>query len=227
MHTRMSWWTEESIDWFVRASVRTDYHRILTENIAALLKDCGSIMELGCGLGYEAELLSSMGFCVKAYDKDQNVISKAIERSSLNIFQQADAKDIDGLYDAVLCINYGHLEEMGQLNDLLAHASKRLVYIISRHSGHGADTREDRTDKVRKLLEKASMSFEERGLVLSFDQPLLSMEEARTFIEWTYLGKNAERYLRFVERSDDADYPLVFRNRKEMVLFSVEKEERK
>ena len=64
-----------------------------------------------------------------------------------------------------------------------------------------------------------------REVTLDFDQPLKSMEEAKAFIEWTYLGKYTDRYLSFIEKTDDSQYPYLFRNRKEIVLFSIETKE--
>ena len=53
-----------------------------------------------------------------------------------------------------------------------------------------------------------------------------SEEEAREFIRWTYFGKNEKQYLEFLEKTDDKDFPYVFRNRKNLVLFDIETGER-
>ena len=224
MHSRLSWWTEKSIDWFNRASACSDYHEKLTESIIPLLSGCRSVLEFGCGLGYEAEILAGRGFEVTAIDRDPSVIRSAQERTGLEIFRCADAAaDTDSHADALLCINYGHLETPKQLESLLLHADNRLVYVISRHNAHGTDTREDRTDCVRNLLRETGLPFTETPMILDFDQPLESVEEAREFVEFTYLGKHTERYMEFVENSDDRMYPFVFRNRKNLTVFSVGK----
>lgn len=226
MHTRLSWWTEESIEWFERASNYSDYHSRLADEIEKLLSTCKTVLEFGCGLGYESEILTKRGFDVTSFDIDQNVISRARARTGLGIFNVCDVNQIDASADALLCINYGHIENADHLEALLSHARIRLVYVISRHNAHGTDTRPDRTEEIKKFLEEHCYRFSIRELSLDFDQPLKSMDEAESFIEWTYLGKHADRYLSFIERTDDSRYPFVFRNRKENVLFSIDSKEK-
>lgn len=227
MYPRVGWWTAQSIEWFVRASEASSYHRELSDKIANLLFPCKSVLELGCGLGYEAELLYEKGFAVKALDDNKDVIDIAKKRSGLDIFFCEDAKKTKDAADALLCINYGHLSDISELSDLLSHAAMRLVYIISRHNGHGTDTREDRTETVRKLMKESSFDFSESSLSLDFDQPMKSQEEAKAFIDFTYLGKNTQSYLGFVEKTDNSTYPFVFRNRKELSVFVLNKRSNK
>ena len=226
MHSRIGWWTEQSIEWFIRASRSCDYHEKLADRIAELLPSCRSIIEFGCGLGYEAECLAAKGYLVRAFDSNPDVIRLAAERTGLDIFRCSDADQVNDHADALVCINYGHIGTRDQLESLLSHADVRLVYALSRHNGHGTDTREDRTFMVRRLIVESGLPFTETSVSLDFDQPLRSMEEARSFIEFTYLGKNADRYLEFVESTADGEYPFKFRNRKELTVFSVEKRRR-
>lgn len=218
----MTWWTEESILWYERASNAGNYHGKLTEAIKRHIREDESIIELGCGLGYEAELLSDAGFDILAYDKEKKVIDEARKRSGKDIFLCSDVSDIRIKADVVLCINYGHIESDADLKAIKDHALKRVIYVISRHSGHNQDTRPDRTDLITGILEKEGMRFSKEELCLDFSQPLGSEEEARSFIRWTYLGKNQNQYLGFLEKTYDNDYPYVFRNRKNLVLFDIE-----
>ena len=223
MHTTVGWWTDQSIEWFVRASDASSYHRLLSDTIADLIAPYNSVLEFGCGLGYEAELLSRKGLNVTALDDNDKVIELAAERSGLDIFRCVDAKKNTDSADVLLCINYGLLKSNDELSDLLFHADKRLIYVLSRHNGHGTDTREDRTDTVRNLMRESSFDFSETTLSLDFDQPLKDMDEAEQFINFTYLGKHPQEYLRFVEKTDDPDYPYVFRNRKQLSIFVLNK----
>ena len=223
MHSRVGWWTDRSIEWFVRASEASSYHKVLSDKIADLLASCKSVLELGCGLGYEAELLQRKGFEVTAVDSNEDVIRLAKERSGLDIYSVADASKTDLSADALLCINYGHINSLDELLGLLCHAERRLIYVLSRHNGHKTDTRVDRTEIVRDLMKQSGFEFEEESLSLDFDQVLKSMDEARAFIDFTYLGKNTDAYLKYVEKTDDPAYPFVFRNRKELSIFVLDK----
>jgi len=223
MHPTVGWWTDQSIDWFVRASEASSYHSLLSDRIADLIAPYRSVLEFGCGLGYEAENLHKKGLQVKALDDNEKVIELAKKRSGLDIFHHADAKTCNDTADVLLCINYGHLDTNDELSGLLSHADKRLIYVLSRHNGHKTDTREDRTDKVRNLMNESSFNFSGSSISLDFDQPLKSLEEAEEFIKFTYLGKHTKEYLKYVEKTDDPKFPYVFRNRKELSVFVLNK----
>ena len=225
MHTRMSWWTEESIEWFIRASRDSDYHRRLTDELERHIRKDESVLELGCGLGYEAELLFGDGYDIRAVDIEPVVIEKARERTGKDIFRCCDASELRERSVVALCINYGHIEDASDLKEIVEHATRKVIYVISRHSGHNQDTRADRTDLITGILEKEGLKYSKEELDLVFNQPLVSEEEARVFIRWTYLGKNENQYLRFLEKADNKDYPYVFKNRKNLVLFDIEKGE--
>lgn len=227
MHPGMSWWTERSIGWFERASAVCDYHRQLVSLVERYLRSGDRIVELGCGLGYEAQILHGDGFDIKAYDKSPDVIREARQRTGLDLYHCADvnamgdAGDSGEKADVLLCINFGHLETEEDFRRLAAHSCGRIVYIISRHSGHNQDTRPDRTHQVESILDRCCVPYEEEEITLDFNQPLVSMEEACEFIAWTYLGKNPDGYLEYVVRTDDSTYPFLFLNRKSLVLFSI------
>ena len=221
MHSRVSWWSDESIAWFERASAASDYHRNLVLALEKHLEKSDSIIELGCGLGHEAQLLHDDGFDVDAFDKDPRVIEQAVRRSGLDIFRCDDATDVCVKADVLLCINYGHMETEDDFRRLRSFARKKMIYVISRHSGHGQDTRPDRTEQVRSILDRCGVTYSEEEIKLEFNQPLVSMEEAREFIAWTYLGKNTDAYLKYIVESDDGTYPFLFLNRKSLVLFSI------
>ena len=221
MHSRVSWWSDESIAWFERASAASDYHRNLVLALEKHLEKSDSIIELGCGLGHEAQLLHDDGFDVDAFDKDPRVIEQAVRRSGLDIFRCADATDVRVKADVLLCINYGHMETEDDFRRLRSFARKKMIYVISRHSGHGQDTRPDRTLQIERILKDAGVPFESEEVQLDFNQPLVSMEEAREFVRWTYLGRNGDEYMKFVSETDDCTYPYLFMNRKNLVLFDI------
>ena len=221
MHPGMNWWTDRSIGWFTRASAACDYHRQLVSVVEKHLRPGDRIVEFGCGLGYEAQILHGDGYDVTAYDKAPEAIREAERRTGLDIYRCADACDVRDKADVILCINFGHLETEDDFRVLAAHSSGRIVHVISRHNGHGQDTRPDRTQQVRSILGRCGVTYAEEEISLEFNQPLVSMEEARDFIEWTYLGKNGDAYMQYVEKQDDITYPFLFRNRKSLVLFSI------
>ena len=224
MHPGMSWWTERSIGWYTRASLACDYHRRLATAVEKHLRPGDRIVEFGCGLGYEAQILHDDRFDITAYDKDSDVIREAERRTGLDIYRCADVYGMDEADckgRVLLCINFGHLETEDDFWRLAGHSCPRIIYVISRHNGHGQDTRPDRTRQVRAILDRCGAVYTEEGISLEFNQPLVSMEEAREFISWTYPGGNTDAYLEYVVRTDDSAYPFLFLNRKSLVLFSI------
>ena len=223
MHPGVSWWNERSIGWYKRASAACNYHRQLVSAVEKYLRPGDRIVEFGCGLGYEAQILHDDGFSIAAYDRDPVVIGEAGRRTGLDIYRCADvgALSADEKADVLLCINFGNLETEEDFRRLAAHSTGRMIYVISRHNGHGQDTRPDRTRQVREILDRCGFPYVEEEMKLEFNQPLVSMEEAREFIAWTYLGKNGDGYLKYVVRTNDGTYPFLFINRKSLVLFSI------
>ena len=213
------------MDWFERASSLSDYHERLCDVIMPYLS--GSVVEAGCGLGYEARILHARGVDITAFDKDASVIERARSTSGLDIFRCMDFSQLSEIPDVLLCINFSHMESRDVFDNLMAHAKKRLVYVLSRHRGQGKSARPDRSALVEEIVRKSGFPYQRRDFVLSFDQPLRTPEEARSFIEWTYPEDDVGACMKNVSESGNPDFPLVFRNNKEMVLFAVEKGERR
>ncbi len=221
MHTRVDWWSEQSILWYERASSRSDFHERLVDLVEPYLEKDGTMIEAGCGLGYEAEILKGRGYDIQAYDRNQTVIEAASRRSQMDIFHCADFYSVETRPDTLLCINFGHMDRPEDLEKMLGHAGRNLVCIVSKHSAHGLGTRKDRSDLIESLIRQRGLACERKDFSLSFDQPLESMEEARAFLDWTYLGDRTDKYLEFVDKVNDEEYPYLFRNRKMMTQFVV------
>ena len=222
MRTSVGWWSDRSIEWFSRASAESSFHRELSALIMKHLDPSFSVLEAGCGLGYEAQLLAKAGYAVKALDKDPRVVEAAARRTGQDIFRCADLYESDEKADVLLCVNFGYIESADDLRRLAGHAEKKIVCVMSRHTNRDNVSRQDRTEKVKSLLEEAGFRFSMTDFSLDFDQPLLSMEEAAEFISWTYPDDDVQRFLGFVEPSGDSEYPFKLGNRKNMVLFDIE-----
>ncbi len=225
MRTRVSWWTEQSMDWFERASSLSDYHEHLCDVLMPYLS--GRITEAGCGLGYEARILHARGVDITAFDKDASVIERARSTSGLDIFRCMDFSQLSEIPDVLLCINFSHMESRDVFDNLMAHAKKRLVYVLSRHRGPGKSARPDRSSLVEQIVRESGFPYERRDFALQFDQPLRSLDEARDFIAWTYPDDDMQACMQSVVESGNPQYPYVFGNRKELVLFAVDKGEGK
>ena len=80
------------------------------DRIAALLRSehptCRTLLDVGCGTGEHARLLTTSGFQVHGLDLDPNLLRLAMAKNPASRFYEGDmcAFEIGSLYDAVLCL---------------------------------------------------------------------------------------------------------------------------
>ncbi len=229
------WWTTQKIDWYVRASMCSDFHKRLAREIAGMIPQEKSVMEVGCGLGYITSQLSQMGYDVFGIDIDEEVIEKAQElhgnpaskrikpigkqhtRNQQSLFGLEDYRTSHRMANVVLAVFCGRIEEEG-LGAFERLATERIIYIVSQHKSN--NLKRDRTAEICTYLEKSGHRFTFKELSLRFDQPFTSQEEAAIFLELQHGNVNLP-----VKRSKGPykdQYPYVFENEKKMSIFVID-----
>mgnify|MGYP004675664735 FL=1 len=229
------WWTTQKIDWYVRASMCSDFHKRLAREIAGMIPQEKSVMEVGCGLGYITSQLSQMGYDVFGIDIDEEVIEKAQElhgnpaskrikpigkqhtRNQQSLFGLEDYRTSHRMANVVLAVFCGRIEEEG-LGAFERLATERIIYIVSQHKSN--NLKRDRTAEICTYLEKSGHHFTFKELSLRFDQPFTSQEEAAIFLELQHGNVNLP-----VKRSKGPykdQYPYVFENEKKMSIFVID-----
>lgn len=229
------WWTTQKIDWYMRASMCSDFHKRLAREIAGMIPQEKSVMEVGCGLGYITSQLSQMGYDVFGIDIDEEVIEKAQElhgnpaskrikpigkqhtRNQQNLFGLEDYRTSHRMANVVLAVFCGRIEEEG-LGAFERLATERIIYIVSQHKSN--NLKRDRTAEICTYLEKSGHRFTFKELSLRFDQPFTSQEEAAIFLELQQGNVNLP-----VKRSKGPykdQYPYVFENEKKMSIFVID-----
>ena len=229
------WWTTQKIDWYVRASMCSDFHKRLAREIAGMIPQEKSVMEVGCGLGYISSQLSQMGYDVFGIDIDEEVIEKAQElhgnpaskrikpigkqhtRNQQSLFGLEDYRTSHRMANVVLAVFCGRIEEEG-LGTFERLATERIIYIVSQHKSN--NLKRDRTAEICTYLEKSGHRFTFKELSLRFDQPFTSQEEAAIFLELQQGNVNLP-----VKRSKGPykdQYPYVFENEKKMSIFVID-----
>lgn len=219
------WWSDEKIEWYERASEYSSFHKELSLIIENHLEKDESVLELGCGLGHVASILSNT-HPVHAIDIEEKPIERAIKREGKNIYYVSDWKDWTKKADAVLCIFFGRLNEEERLQKLFSLAGRHLIYVYSEHKGQRDDLVSHNTPSMAEMSEllkaEGYKAYGER-FTLSFPQPLKSLSEAEAFISLSYPGKNVKDYLRYVIPSGNPDYPYILKNEKKLVFFDIMK----
>ena len=229
------WWTTQKIDWYVRASMCSDFHKRLAREIAGMIPQEKSVMEVGCGLGYITSQLSQMGYDVFGIDIDEEVIEKAQELhgnpaskrikpigkqhtgNQQSLFGLEDYRTSHRMANVVLAVFCGRIEEEG-LGTFERLATERIIYIVSQHKSN--NLKRDRTAEICRYLEKSGHHFTFKELSLRFDQPFTSQEEAAIFLELQHGNVNLP-----VKRSKGPykdQYPYVFENEKKMSIFVID-----
>ena len=229
------WWTTQKIDWYVRASMCSDFHNRLAHEIAGMITQEKSVLEVGCGLGYITSQLSQMGYDVFGIDIDEEVIEKAQELhgnpaskrikpigkqhtgNQQSLFGLEDYRTSHRMANVVLAVFCGRIEEEG-LGAFERLATERIIYIVSQHKSN--NLKRDRTAEICTYLEKSGHRFTFKELSLRFDQPFTSQEEAAIFLELQQGNVNLP-----VKRSKGPykdQYPYVFENEKKMSIFVID-----
>ena len=208
-----TWWTPQTITWYIRAARNTDFHEKLANRIALNLNPSQSILEVGCGLGYITKELSCKGYNIEGIDLDKEVIKTGKKLHGLNHkLSVDDYKTTDKRADVVLAVFCGKVDEEG-LGYFERLASKTIIYIISKHKFNSLKV--DKTDEIIAYLDKTGYQYWLDEFSLRFDQPFLSQAEADSFFAIQY-GNEGQKL-----KSSSGFFPLVYENQKEMSLFVI------
>lgn len=219
------WWTTQKIDWYVRASMCSDFHKRLAREIAGMIPQEKSVMEVGCGLGYITAQLAKMGYDVCGIDNDEKAIKRAHELheglprrpGSKGLFALEDYRTSHRMANVVLAVFCGRIDEEG-LGAFERLANERVIYIVSQHKSNSL--RHDRTAGICAYLKENGYRFTLKELTMHFDQPFESLEEAARFLELQHGDGNLP-----VKRSKGPykdQYPYVFENEKKMSIFVID-----
>lgn len=221
----MTWWNNARIEWYIRASENCSFHQNLATIIEEELDKEDSIIELGTGLGYVAEIIKRKGYNISAIDIDKRVIELASSRSTLPIFFVEDYRNITQEYDTVLCIFFGRAEEEENLSSLLKLAKKKLIYIISEHIGQNKAliSRSPNEAKLNEKIRELGLSYKSEKYTLSFPEPLKSIEEGKSFIAQYYPKDKWQEYESYITPSFEGEYPYVFKNDKKIIKYTFYK----
>lgn len=211
------WWDEERIIWYRNAAADSAFHSTLTDEIKKHITKDEDILELGCGLGYVAELLYKQGYSIRATDNDKKAIEEAISRSGLDIYSVFDADSEIPETDTLLLIFFGNLPK--NLKRYLS-AAKKIIYVISEHRGQSDELRKKvgGVEKTEHCLKKNRVDFSRIQLVDDFSQPLSTTDEAERYIEKMYGEERKEEYMKFLQKTDNG---LIFPNKKHVSIFII------
>ena len=226
MHTGITWWDDERMRWYEDASSYSHFHAQMAAEIENLVTREESILELGCGLGHIAAILSSDGYTITATDAESKAVNAAAERSGKSIFRVLDASENLPPSDVLLMIYFGRIAENDSLDRLMMHCRK-LIYILSDHKGQNTDRRirKSCSDETEAYLKTKNVRYERKTCIHPFPQPLRSEEDALRYISRMYGSGNAGAFIPFLKPGKDG-FLYELENMKASTIFTIWKEEK-
>lgn len=209
------WWNDERIMWYERAAANTSFHAMLSERIMPSIDMKKPVLELGCGLGYVAEILCRKGVDITATDNDEKALKRAEKRSGLGIFRYLDADENLPRSEQLLMIFFSHLSDEKELLRYMS-STGRITYITSEHR-----YRESQKDRLRALLDEMHARYMTEEFEGPFDQPFLSGEDMERYIREYYPEDRRKEVLTDVEKGY-GEFPYILRTTRRCTLFTIE-----
>ena len=239
-------WTNKKIEWYVRASKWTGFHQILANRISPYLKKTDHVVDLGCGPGLIDMAIADKVKNITAIDINASVLDhyeKTIaEEGHTNIRTVCgDAKEqshdlIPDEFDVALFSFFGGphaaFETAFQKSARLVINITHGIVMRTTPSIINSEFQRVYEDEMEEYLVSNKIPYSKTTEEIDFSQPLLSMDEARSFFE-TYANEGEdgseereaqiERQLALVEKTDDPVYPFRFVKPKDTAFFIIEK----
>lgn len=215
----MSFWNREKINYYKIASEHSDFHLNLALILEGYLKLNESVLEAGSGFGYLSHILGEMGYKIRGCEADEDVFKEASLMFPDSFFINADLFSTDLKADVLLCVFFGHIRE--NLDKLLSHCDKRLIYVTSEHQNE-ADYQEFAASKaLASFLTDKGLKYTYSLHTLPFFQPLKDEADGARYKALWYGEREVNLLLQPLESQD---YRFNAVKYKSFGVFSIEKE---
>ena len=239
-------WTDEKVEWYIRASRAAGFHRLLADWIRPALEKTDHVVDLGCGPGLIDLEISPFVKDITAIDVNSIVLNRferEIEKSGCSNIRTmlGDVKEnpnalLPDSFDVALFCFFGG---PGNAFEAAYKKASRLAIFIT----HGIDTSKKPSkisgglhrifsDDVDAYLNENGMEYTKIDESIDFYQPFISIEEAERFFNvYAKEGEEGskerraqiERQLALVEKTDDPIYPWYFANLKDAAIYFIKK----
>ena len=124
------------------------------------IKKNDKIIDLGCGTGIHASLISKKGFTVDGLDLSREMLDIAKTRLNSNLYQQSILDiNIDKKYDVIISMFavINHLKDTNELEKCLSNMKKILddkgIIIIDLHNPQSSGNKKDSYDNITRIME--------------------------------------------------------------------------
>ena len=230
-------WNEQSIRWFLDASVCTGFHQQLAMRMAPYLEPNDTLCDVGCGLGRLDLALAPHVSELTAIDVDESVIAKLRQDVTAAGIQNlharcADATELKDPFDVIVMSFFGG-SGIG-MDEYLRLCRRGFIRIVNAENkgnlypGSHRRTVKETIASVRQELSGQDCRYELVADTIEFGQPLRSWRDAEQFVlcnapEATdrevndFLCENARHTGR-------DDFPIYLPNPKDIGIFVIMRE---
>ena len=230
-------WNEQTLRWFLDASVCTGYDRALAALLRPLFPAGGTLCDLGCGAALTDFELSPDCRFVTCVDSSPEAVSfvrnEAARRHIPNLTARCmDAAEVPEQFDAVMTLFHGSPETF----DIYFQKTRQVFLIVTRRERLGQFGPENR--RISKRGDTASMHLflDARGVRYSYQetelehgQPLRTIEDAAAFVRAYAAPMPEAELLRYLDsallKTGREDFPYYLPNRKKLGLFVIRRDE--
>lgn len=217
----MRWWDERTVELYLRAESKTNFHRDLAALIDEVIPKKATIAELGCGLGFITDALAGKGRSIEGYDNDPLAIETAERLFPNRVFHLADCHRLPRVADWALLVFFGRITEEDNLERLLSSCLEGMCVVVNEHMD-ASSCPYDRTREVSRFLTERRIEHSATTHHLRFDQPLLSLEEAEEIEELSMKRRKATSK-RDVVATNDTEHPYSIKVDKAFGIVAFEK----
>jgi 16S rRNA G966 N2-methylase RsmD len=211
-------WNNKNIEWFIKSSKYSSFHKNLAEIIIPYIEYDSTIIDIGAGLGCLDQELSkyckkitliepnkdAYDFLIKNEKPNFDILNTTYEKYSL------EKKD---KHDYLLLSFFSRMDTEDNYHILSKLCSKKIIYV--RNEGHGSN------EKLIKYLNERSINYTFTRHEIDFSQPL-QFNEIDDFID-TYYGKaSTEEKKKLKKRVIKKDDFYLFNNIKRISIFLIE-----
>ena len=228
-------WNEDTIRWYQEANNYTGFFNHIAKLIAPSLKGYNTLCDIGCGLGIldlaicqhidhitcidiSKEAIGALNKCIKNKGIT-NITTKIMDYHELNKHAQ---------WDVIMISFFGGRH----LTDFVPRCKKLLAVLIDTEPASEFAPVKHNTIKKYTLLEaekdlqKAGINYASTKAVFNFGQPLISIEEAKTFVQSHSPNINPEDLdISIRERlvqTDEDHYPFFLPQQKSIGILYIE-----
>ncbi|AFA48251.1 methyltransferase domain-containing protein [Acetobacterium woodii] len=227
-------WNSKTIKWYQDANKHSGFFKKIADLITPGLAGCSTFCDMGCGLGLVDLELSKKIEQITCVD----INKEAIRELEKNIKQQK-IKNIqtrliscDNIHDNWDVI-YLSFFSSNQIEKFLPSCQK-LFAIVDKKNENKPYLEKYRAfhrntyDKVEQQLNEKKIPYSVTEVSLEFGQPLVSVEDARNYIQTNYADVSDTDLNQFLAhhliKTKNKDYPYYIKKNKAIGIFEVKGE---